>query len=270
MKPTIVTDINQLLAQLKIEKYDLIAFDADTVYAKADHPLGIQSLLKELRSAAPKCPIVLYANYNQYQNLESLALGEHVELMQKPIKHTSIHMLLTQMQFSKHNAITTTVDIQPTKKENVPKPAQPENGVNILLAEDNRVNQKVATFMLEKLGYKVDVALNGVEVLEKIENDKYDLIFMDCQMPEMDGYEATRKVRQLGSEHHSHNIPIIALTAHAMKSNDEECYAAGMNDYLTKPVRAEELDAILSKWQTEIQAMKHARDERRPVENKET
>lgn len=262
MNPTIVTDINQLFAKLNTETYDLIAFDADTVYFKADHPLGIHSLIKELRNASSKCPIVLYANYNQYQNLEQLDLGEHVELMQKPIKHTNIHLLLAQMQFSKNKAITSPVNIQPKEKEALPKPAQPANGVNILLAEDNRVNQKVATFMLEKLGYKVDVALNGVEVLNKIENDKYDLVFMDCQMPEMDGYEATRRVRQLDKEHHSQNIPIIALTAHAMKSNDEECYAAGMNDYLTKPVRSEELEAILSKWQTEIQAMKQARADR--------
>ncbi len=112
-----------------------------------------------------------------------------------------------------------------------------KRSVRILLAEDNPVNQKLAKIMLGKAGYHVDVAGNGVEVLEKLRRhpDKFDLIFMDVQMPEMDGMEATRQLREQGFV----NIPIVAMTAHAMKGDREKCLEVGMNDYITKPVKRE-------------------------------
>jgi PAS domain S-box-containing protein len=111
--------------------------------------------------------------------------------------------------------------------------------LRILLAEDNKVNQKVALIMLEKLGYQVDVAHNGVEVLEAIEARPYDVILMDVQMPEMDGLEATRKIRSL--QNSNNKIAIIAMTANAMKGDDLKCLEAGMDDYLSKPLRLENL-----------------------------
>jgi PAS domain S-box-containing protein len=117
---------------------------------------------------------------------------------------------------------------------------------HVLLAEDNVVNQKVACRILEKMGYRVDVAADGQAAFEAWQSGRYHLILMDCQMPIMDGYETTRKIREheAGRSH----IPIIALTAHAMKGADNDCRAAGMDDYLSKPIDKEQLEKSLQRW----------------------
>jgi two-component system, sensor histidine kinase and response regulator len=115
----------------------------------------------------------------------------------------------------------------------------------VLLAEDNAVNQKVARVLLEKAGVLVEVVGNGREAVAAFRSGRFDLIVMDCQMPEMDGYEATREIRRL--EAGNSRIPIIALTAHAMKGDDEVCRAAGMDDYLPKPVDSERLRSCLER-----------------------
>jgi two-component system, sensor histidine kinase and response regulator len=117
---------------------------------------------------------------------------------------------------------------------------------HILLAEDNVVNQKVACRILEKLGYRVDVAADGQAAFEAWQSGRYHLILMDCQMPVMDGYETTRKIREqeTGADH----VPIIALTAHAMKGADNQCRAAGMDDYLSKPIDRDQLQNALNRW----------------------
>jgi len=116
----------------------------------------------------------------------------------------------------------------------------------LLLAEDNPVNQKVACKMLEKLGYRVDVASNGQEAVAAHERAPYPLIFMDCQMPEVDGFEATALIRKM--EGKSAHTPIVAMTANAMQGDRERCLAAGMDDYVAKPIRPKELQAVLETW----------------------
>jgi CheY-like chemotaxis protein len=124
-----------------------------------------------------------------------------------------------------------------------PDPVPSKAGARILLAEDNAINQLVALKILGKLGYRADAVANGKEVIHALETLPYDLVLMDCQMPEMDGFEATRAIRNLKM-----NIPIIAMTANAMKGDRDMCLEAGMNDYLSKPVKSSELGAALERW----------------------
>jgi CheY-like chemotaxis protein/nitrogen-specific signal transduction histidine kinase len=121
-------------------------------------------------------------------------------------------------------------------------------GTRILLVEDNLINQKVATAMLAKLGQRVDVACNGAEALAALAEKSYGLVLMDCQMPVMDGFETTSRIRAGEAGQANRNIPIIAMTAHAMAGDDEQCLTAGMDDYLAKPVSKDDLNAKIALW----------------------
>jgi two-component system sensor histidine kinase/response regulator len=119
--------------------------------------------------------------------------------------------------------------------------------MHVLLAEDNTVNQRLATRLLEKRGHRVTVANNGQEAIAHLQKSSFDLVLMDVQMPLVDGLEATRLIRKQEKETGIHQ-PIVALTAHAVKGDQERCEAAGMDGYLAKPIRPEELDAVLQKY----------------------
>jgi len=121
-------------------------------------------------------------------------------------------------------------------------------GKRILLAEDNITNQKVAVAILRKLGCRTDIAVNGLEAVKALRTVPYDFVLMDCQMPEMDGYEATRMIRSSDSSVRDHKIPIIAMTANALSRDREKCLEAGMNDYISKPVTPKALGGLIEKW----------------------
>lgn len=123
--------------------------------------------------------------------------------------------------------------------------AEERVSLRILLAEDNRVNQKLALSMLRKLGYQVDLAINGVEVLQALHRRSYDVVLMDVEMPEMDGLTATRRICQEWCA--SQRPRIIALTSFALKGDREKCLEAGMDDYVTKPIAFPELLNALEK-----------------------
>jgi len=131
-----------------------------------------------------------------------------------------------------------TADVPPLAVERMASTeASGEENFRILLAEDNPVNKKVALRMLEKLGFRADAVTNGWEVLEALERQDYDVVLMDIQMPEMDGFETAQRIRQKWPK----KPRIIAVTAHALEGDRERCLAAGMNEYLRKPIRLDEL-----------------------------
>ena len=137
-------------------------------------------------------------------------------------------------------------NLQPEEPMSKEEPKTETISLRILLAEDNRINQKVALRQLKNLGYEAEVATNGVEVLGALENAEFDLILMDCQMPVMDGYEAAEKIRQ--QETGDRHIAIIAMTASALEEDRDRCLAAGMDDFMSKPVRKQALEQVLRRW----------------------
>jgi len=159
--------------------------------------------------------------------------------MTKPIKASKLHRILTEI-----------ISRQMVKESASPRNPDGKSRVSplrILLAEDNVTSQKVALQMLKGLGYRADVAANGIEALQALERQPYDLVLMDLRMPEMDGLQATRIIRQRWPEG---GPKVIAITAHALKGDRERCLAAGMDDYISKPVKMEELAEVLSRHQT--------------------
>jgi len=165
----------------------------------------------------------------------------------KPVRQSELHNLLV--------AAVAGVELKARQKPNdspreviVNGHGLPKLRGKILLAEDNPVNQEVATAMLQRIGLQFKVATNGQEALDLMMEDNFDLILMDCQMPVMDGFEATAKIRQKELEHGTAKQPIIALTANAIVGDREMCIAKGMDDYLSKPFGIEQLHELLSRW----------------------
>ncbi len=131
---------------------------------------------------------------------------------------------------------------------NPENPENPEGEKDVLIVDDNKINRIVAQRLLATLGYSCDVAANGRLAVEQLEHTTYKAVLMDVQMPELDGFEATRLIRSSESKVLNHEIPIIALTAYAGDDDKARCTAAGMNDYVSKPLVLEELKSRLTKY----------------------
>ncbi|HTQ29639.1 MAG TPA: response regulator [Opitutaceae bacterium] len=175
---------------------------------------------------------------------ELAAAGVSFTLL-KPVKQSQLHDALASILVSR-----APTPVRP-RRPAVP-PAASAGKLRILVAEDNPVNQRVALLQLERLGHRADVAANGLEVLSVIETVHYDVVFMDCQMPELDGYETTRRIRSQEAERRSRGetvtpLRIVAMTANAMQGDREVCLAAGMDDYISKPVRPADIASALSR-----------------------
>lgn len=120
--------------------------------------------------------------------------------------------------------------------------------LNILVVEDNVVNQKVTAAMLQHFNINVDIAENGKVAMEMVKNTKYDLIFMDCQMPVKDGFETTKAIRVMVDGQTKKDVTIIAMTANSSESDQKKCFESGMNDFVAKPAELEDVSSILTKW----------------------
>jgi CheY-like chemotaxis protein len=140
-----------------------------------------------------------------------------------------------------------TVEVATIAMPSMTTAAPARTKVRVLVAEDNAVNQRLVKRMLEKMGYLPDIAADGYQAVSFAMANRYDLIIMDCSMPEMDGYQATAEIRRLNQEGALRRIPIIALTANALPEDRERCLAAGMDDYLSKPIARDDLRAMLEK-----------------------
>jgi CheY-like chemotaxis protein len=137
-------------------------------------------------------------------------------------------------------------DLQSMTAPQAQRAANTSKRARILVVEDHSIDQKVAVLMLKSLGYNADLASNGCEAVDLLAFQRYDLVLMDCQMPGMDGFEATRHIR--ANSAYGAKLPIIAVTAGAITQNRAACLISGMNDYLSKPMRAPELSAKLEFW----------------------
>jgi light-regulated signal transduction histidine kinase (bacteriophytochrome)/CheY-like chemotaxis protein len=203
--------------------------------------------------------IVLTSMGHALRSAELKQLGIEAYLV-KPVKQSRLFDCLVKEVRSRAKAESTAgVSASLAASLSSASKIEPEfKKAHILLAEDNFINQKIALAQLRRLHYRADAAANGREVLEALQRISYDLILMDCQMPEMDGYETSQTIRQREKLSGSSclwksPVHIIALTAHALQGEREKCLAAGMDDYLCKPLRQAELQSALERWQIAVQ-----------------
>ncbi|RJG08775.1 response regulator [Pseudomonas cavernicola] len=180
-------------------------------------------------------PILLVTAYGNFMPSEQAAALAPMEQLARPLARTALYQALQRVLQPDTEIVASPPHVVP--------PVQRQG--RVLLVEDNPVNQLVAKGMLNKMGCQVLIAAHGGQALDYLEQEPVDLVLMDCNMPVMDGYEASRRIRQSGRWP---DLPIIALTANALPDERERCAAAGMNDYLAKPFRREELAALLEQW----------------------
>lgn len=222
-------DGEDALAKLESQNFDFILLDFHMPSLD-----GIQTAKRIHRSKARlvALPSIAEDNLNRFEQA-----GFH-GLLRKPLKRRLLNYLLISLLDEQNRFVTADTIVRNTKS--TPKPA---SGSNILIVDDSEVNRKVTSRFLKFFGIESAQAENGVVALEKLEEGAYDLILMDCQMPEMDGYEATRQIRSKGI-----SIPIVALTASVLPENKQKCLEAGMDDYLTKPLSKDRLEDVLGKY----------------------
>jgi PAS domain S-box-containing protein len=226
-----------LLRNAKEDPYNLVLLDMQM--PRMD---GLE-LARNIKadSTIPQARLIMLSSLGKMLNEDQLKQAGIDACLVKPVKQAKLFQCLTgsySFSISRSN-------------EAAPSPNALTVGsaskMRILMAEDNIINQKVAQGHLKKLGYAADVVANGLEALEAVKKIPYDVILMDCQMPEMDGYEATQKIRQYQQENKAKRVYIIAMTAHAMEGAREKCLASGMDDYVTKPLREAEFRSALGR-----------------------
>jgi CheY-like chemotaxis protein len=214
--------------------------NADLVLIDEGLPTNIQNRLSGLLDASPHQNCFLLSGQGSL-NRRSLMHRFHARCLHKPIVHDDILSCLREVSSAEAPNIRSSDEPEKTNQK------VGEN-LRILLAEDHVVNQKIVTKILVKAGYSVDVAGDGGSAIEMLDQVKYDLILMDFQMPHVDGLTATRSIRETEFRNKAARIPIIAMTANAMKDDRALCLDAGMDDYTAKPVRHRELLRLIERW----------------------
>ena len=209
------------------------------------------SILEEIRGfpQARSLRTLLMTSVNTRSGVVDSTTALETALLTKPIKpaqlQSALLSLISGVKPVVEKKVAAVSKLDPALAQRIP--------LRVLLADDNAINQKVALRLLQQMGYRADIANNGLEVLRALEERPYDIIFMDVQMPEMDGLEASRQIRQRQQEpsphpHFKQALTIIAMTANAMQGDREKCFAAGMDDYVPKPVRPEMLQAAIERF----------------------
>jgi two-component system, sensor histidine kinase and response regulator len=231
-RDTCVGDAEAALEALQTQaQFDLLILDVQMPNVDG---FELAASVRQLQAYAT-VPIVLMTSLGDLEDRERLqALGITIRL-HKPLKAAQLRLALTNA-LSNGDSVGRPAMVAPQ----VSRPSR----ARILVAEDNTVNQKVALLQLRKLGYAADAVGNGEEAIAALSAIPYDLVLMDCQMPEVDGFEATRRVRAMLGR----RIPIVAMTANALFGDRENCLEAGMDDYLSKPVKSGELEVMLQRW----------------------
>ncbi|MDQ7054855.1 MAG: response regulator [candidate division KSB1 bacterium] len=235
------------LRDLIKRQYDLVILDSTL-----GQNTGLQDLLMQLaeyerqRWGKPSHKLLLIPAGKRL-DIVSLEDGYVCGFIMKPIKQSE---LLNQIINTFSDAEVVEADAVADEADIVPQSDRPR-ALEILLVEDNLVNQKLAMRLLEKAGHQVQIANNGKEALDMLASHRFDLVFMDVQMPVMNGFEATQKIREREQKTGEH-IPIIAMTAHAMKGDREKCLQAGMDGYISKPIQTEELYKLLQAIASDI------------------
>ena len=184
--------------------------------------------------------LMMLTSQGQRGDVERLKAAGFNGYLNKPVDQTTLY-----------NALMSITEIHSSDKPLVTSysPRElPQFNARILVVEDNAINQKVAQGLLKKFGVKVELAANGAEALTSLESLPFDLVFMDCQMPVMDGYEATQKLRHPDSKVLNRDIPIVAMTANTMEGDKEKCLTVGMNDFIPKPINPNKVQETLYRW----------------------
>jgi len=204
--------------------------------------------------------LVLMTSIAQSKKLEQSDRTIFFDVITRPVRHSRLYDCLSRaFEAHKHT--------EPLISDKKPVLSNNQKQANILLVEDNLTNRMVAVSIFKKSGYRVDVAENGIEAIDALKRKTYNLVFMDCNMPKMDGYETTRYIRQSTDLASNSDIPIIAMTAYAMKEDREKCLNAGMNDYLSKPVDPVKVANMINKWLdiTSVSKKMHEKDQQSTV-----
>jgi two-component system, sensor histidine kinase and response regulator len=244
MKATSVEDGEDALAQLSSAKglgdsYDLVL--TDMYMPKMDGFDLIEQIRQRPELSAATIMMLTSADHRgAAERCRELGVAAYLS---KPIRQSELREAIARVL----GAQKQTRLVPPVTRNSLHDPLDPETVLHVLVAEDNAVNQRLAVRMLEKRGHRVVVANNGREALNALAKDLFDLVFMDVQMPEIDGLQATTEIREMEKGTARHQI-VIAMTAHARRADHERCLAAGMDGYLAKPIRPQELDHVLQKY----------------------